>query len=172
MKGITNERKHSLGSLNIYMKFKHLNIEHKLHVVSDNFPIPCNGIIGKDFLKRHHCLIDYREMSLTIRPNGLTPATIEIQNDSQFGETIVPARSETFKMFQIRSEKFPCLIETQEIHKDIFIPTTIVHESNCWIRVLNVNNENIGIQTDTIKPKNINDYNICMINESYNSLKF
>lgn len=70
MKGITEERQMSLGSANLVLIFEHLSIEHKVHIVADNFPIPSHGIIGKDFMKRHKCLIDYDNMTLTIRPNN------------------------------------------------------------------------------------------------------
>lgn len=172
MRGITNERQHSMGSLNVFLKFKHLTIEHTLHLVEDDFPIPSNGIIGKDFLKRHNCLIDYRDMTLKVRPNGFRPATVKIQNESNNGRTTVPARSETFKMFKIRSEKFPCLIETREIDKNIFIPTTIVHESDCWIRVLNVNDEDVTILTDILEPNDTDDYKIYAINGNSNSKSY
>src|SRR5258708_3348021 len=67
MKGITSQRINSIGSLKLNLVFNHLNIEHIIYIVSDDFPIPCSGILGKDFLKRHHCLIDLSEMSISIR---------------------------------------------------------------------------------------------------------
>lgn len=53
MKGITEERQKSVGAINLNLIFNNLSIEHRVHLVTDNFPIPCHGIIGKDFLKRH-----------------------------------------------------------------------------------------------------------------------
>lgn len=41
-------------------------ISHKVHVVPNNFEIPVNGFLGKDFLKAFECNIDYATMSLTI----------------------------------------------------------------------------------------------------------
>lgn len=51
MRGITDERKLSLGSTNINFIFSHLSLEHKIHIVPDDFPMPSDGILGKDFLK-------------------------------------------------------------------------------------------------------------------------
>lgn len=35
------------------------SFNHCFNVVYDNFPIPFNGLIGKDFKKHHKCRIDY-----------------------------------------------------------------------------------------------------------------
>lgn len=63
MTGITREKIQSLGTANIAFKIKHLVIEHKIHIVSDDFNMPSHGIIGKDFLRRHKCLLDYADMT-------------------------------------------------------------------------------------------------------------
>lgn len=169
MKGITNERQRSLGSLNLILIFEHLSIEHKFHIVTDNFPIPTHGILGKDFAKRHKCLIDYSDMSFTIRPTGLTPAKIQIKSELLKGLTVVPPRSETFKLFRIQSTSFPCIVPKQEISKDVLIPTTIAYGTECWIRVLNMSNRNEYIQNTKVKIDHLDAYNIFSINNSQNS---
>lgn len=160
MRGITNERKLSLGSVNINFNFAHLSLEHKIHVVPDDFPLPSNGILGKDFLKRHHCLIDYGEMTLAIRPNGIASAKTNILSQIAQNITVVPPNSETFKLFQIKNENFPCIIENQEIAPMVFIPNSIVFAEDCWIRVLNTNDNFVFLRTNTLKTSKISDYNI------------
>lgn len=133
MKGICDGRQLSLGSSLIPLIFEHLQIEHKIHVVDDKFPIPAHGIIGKDFIKRNKCLIDYDKMTLTLRPSNVLPATIPIRAEVLRGLSVLPARSETFKMFRVSSTKYPCIIESQEIAENVFIPTTVIHAQECWI---------------------------------------
>lgn len=41
-------------------------INHCFHVVPDNFPIPYDGLIGNDFIKRYKCHIDYENDSLRL----------------------------------------------------------------------------------------------------------
>lgn len=65
--GITSQPIFSLGSFNLQLIHGNDILKHKFHTVADDFPIPSNGIIGKDFIKRFKCLIDYGEMQLTIR---------------------------------------------------------------------------------------------------------
>lgn len=66
MKGITNDRQKSLGSVVDYIQFKKITIEHKFYVVNNDFPMPSHGIVGKDFLKGHGCVLQNR-----LRPNEI-----------------------------------------------------------------------------------------------------
>lgn len=81
MRDITNQRINSLGSIQLKLALSHLNLEHKFFAVSDDFPIPYSGILGKEFLKRYHCLIDYDQMTLTIRPSKRLPVSLQIRNE-------------------------------------------------------------------------------------------
>lgn len=167
MKGITEERQFSKGSIQLIMIFQHLNIEHKVHLVPDSFPIPTDGIIGKDFLRRFHCNISYYDMTFTVQANHQTPAKLSIHNDCLVNNhTNIPKRSETFQMFKITANKFPCLIETQAIDKNVIIPTTIAYEEKCYLRVLNVNDIDVQIQNNQIKTSDIDDFDICLFNKS------
>lgn len=160
MKGICDGRQLSLGTVLLPMIFAHLQIEHKIHVVDDKFPIPAHGIIGKDFIKRNKCLIDYDQMTLTLRPSNVLPATIPIRAEVLRGLSVLPARSETFKMFRVSSTKYPCIIESQEIAENVFIPTTVIHAQQCWIRVLNVNDSMKFINTQRLKASNLSEFSI------------
>lgn len=166
MRGITNERILSLGSIQINFNFGHLSIQHKIHVVPDNFPIPSNGILGKDFLKRHHCLIDYGEMTLVIRPNGVASEKTRIFSEVAQNVAVAPPNSETFKQFHVESESFPCVLENQEISPGVFVPNSIVTSKECWIRVLNIGDRFAFFPTNTLKMSKTTDYNIFVNTQS------
>ena len=116
----------SLGSVILPLKISNLEIDHKFHVVSDEFNIPSHGIIGKDFLKRHKCLINYDDMTVTVRPTNAPSVKIEIKTEIIRGLSALPPRSETFKMFHINATKYPCIVENQQLVDNVFIPTTII----------------------------------------------
>lgn len=80
MRGITTEKQQSLGSIKIPIIFHHLSIEHTFHIVSNDFPLTCNGILGKDFMKKHGCCIDYKKRTFTVQPEKFPSATIDIIN--------------------------------------------------------------------------------------------
>lgn len=163
MKGITNERPQSLGSVVLTLVFEHLSIPHKFHVVDDDFPIPTHGILGKDFIRLHECILNYSDMTFTMQPKGCTPTKIPIRNEILNGLSAVPPRSETFKLFRITSDKFPCVVQRQEIAENIFVPTTIVHKPESWIRVLNISNDMKYVQSSRIKSTSVNEYDIFLV---------
>ncbi|RYE21294.1 MAG: hypothetical protein EOP45_09765 [Sphingobacteriaceae bacterium] len=94
-------------------------------------------------MKRNKCLIDYDQMTLTLRPSNVLRATIPIRAEVLRGLSVLPARSETFKTC-------PCILESQEIAENVFIPTTVIHAQQCWIRVLNVNDSLKFINTERL----------------------
>lgn len=52
LSGIGQGKIRSIGTTFFDLKFKNFLIPHTFHVVSDDFPIPCDGIIGMDFIKK------------------------------------------------------------------------------------------------------------------------
>lgn len=158
--GISKTPIFSIGSINLKIIEQNIEFEHKFHIVSDDFMIPANGIIGKGFLKQFKCLIDYGEMNLKLRKHNFNSVTVPIKSELIKGVSAVPPRSKTFKIFHIKSETFPCLVEAQEIDDGIVIPTTLIHEPNAWIRVLNSTEDMKIINTGKIKTSSITDFHI------------
>lgn len=60
----------SLGiiQLNLQLNQKD-NLSHTFHVVTKNFPIQVDGILGLDFLQTYKCKINYEETSFEICNN-------------------------------------------------------------------------------------------------------
>lgn len=162
--GIAKTPIFTLGSLNLKIVEQNTEFEHKFHLVSDDFLIPSNGIIGKDFLKRFKCLVDYGEMIITIGKSDNEFVKVPIQSELFRG--ISAPRSETFKIFHIESEKFPCVIEPQEIEKGILVPSSIVYQPQSWVRVLNTHDGIKIINTEAVKASPITDFHILQTQEN------
>lgn len=160
MRGITDERQKSLGSVIFSIFVKKIAIEHKFYVVSDDFPMPSHGIIGKDFLRRHKCTLDYDQMALSIRPSNEILIKIPIQSNISENQTAVPPNSEVYKLFRLNFESFPCIVEAQNITNHIMVPTTIALSKESWIRVLNTTDEMQIIDVTKLKCSNINQFHI------------
>lgn len=112
IKGITSSSIKSLGTVLMNLIIDNIAIEHKFHLVTDEMAIPTDGIIGKDFIKMHKCKLDYETMLFKIHlpfAELEIPMTYGITNDS----TIIPARSEVYRMFKVKSSEFPCIIESR-----------------------------------------------------------
>lgn len=64
-----------------------------MHIVPNDFEIPVNGILGKDFLKAFECNIDYATMSLTFScPDSAV--IIDILQGSDDDTLVIPPRCE------------------------------------------------------------------------------
>lgn len=66
IKGITHDSLRSLGSMEIELLMNEEEIVHEFHVVTDDFNIDCDGIIGKDFLAAYKCRIDYSNNTFSV----------------------------------------------------------------------------------------------------------
>ena len=59
LSGIGNGTITSLGSTYIELQIESLIISHKFQIVQNSFPIPCDGLIGMDFLSELNCKLDF-----------------------------------------------------------------------------------------------------------------
>lgn len=165
VKGVTKDSIESLGTAIISMIIDNIRIEHKFHIFDDTLNIPTDGIIGKDFLKTHHCCIDYGIMALVIRtPYG--ESKLKIRTEFENGDIYIPPRAEIFKLFHIKSATFPVVIKNQEIAPNVIIPTTIAYEPQTWIRVLNVSENPCTTNSNNIQYENLTQYDIYKVSKS------
>lgn len=134
IKGITSEILSSIGTCIILIYIGDTTIEHLFHIVSDHFDINADGIIGKDFLAKFNCQINFESMTITIN-NTNSPKILSI-NRNTIDTVTIPARSETTEHFHIDSQ-VPCLVDNTEISPGVFIARTIVHPNQAYIRVIN-----------------------------------
>lgn len=111
-------------------------------------------------------MIDYGEIIIKIRKNEIETVEIQIKSELMKGVSALPPRSETFKVFHIKSKKFPCVIEPQEIENGILVPSSIVHQPKSWLRVLNTHDNVKIINTEDIKSSPLKDFHILQIEKN------
>lgn len=56
--GIGNGTTSTLGDTLVQIKIYNQNLAQNFHIVDENFPIPTDGILGRDFLAGWKCNID------------------------------------------------------------------------------------------------------------------
>lgn len=93
--GITKNPVLSLGSFNLVLVEQN-EFVHKFHFVSDDFSIPSNGIIGKDFMKRFKCSVNYGDMTLTMRKTDNIPIPIPIKSEIIEGVSALTSKAKNF----------------------------------------------------------------------------
>lgn len=147
IKGITNHKISSLGLAYAYLYFNNFDLQCQFHIVSDEFEIPADGILGKDFLKNNNCQIDYNNMSISIN-NHNQKEVIPLIEGPNNGTFALPARAEVTRKILLNIAE-DTVIMNQEIVSGVYIPRILVSE-NPVVRILNTNSQSIII------PKNLN----------------
>lgn len=165
--GITPESQDTLGCSFSTLYFPNRSVKQKFHVVPSNFPLPCDGIIGKDFLVSYKCKIDFSIMTLEIG-NAL-----EDDADSIVVNLIpsynVPARSEIYmkiKTNYLNDTEFYC--PSQMVKSGVYIANSIikVQENHVILCVLNSNSADEYLNGSSIKLEPISNYNLCSLSQS------
>ena len=152
LSGIGQGKIRSIGSIHFDLKFENYLIPHDFHVVRDDFPIPCDGIIGMDFIRKYNCILDFNENYdyLILRPNNLKH-NIEIPLSNTCNENItLPARSEVIRYIKITDTNEDVLVPHQEIQPGVFIANTLVKANKAFIRILNTNSTTVTIKESNI----------------------
>lgn len=163
IKGITHDSIRSFGTISINFRINNGTLPCTFHVVPDNFNIPSDGILGKDFLKNYKCHIDYYNMNLIINTFNDT-ISIPIL-EAPGNKLILPPRCEVIRSFSLTNEE-PCLIIDQEIYPGVFIPKTIVASKNPLIRVMNTTNHIQSIpKNTTLRSEPLSNYSVYKIIE-------
>lgn len=142
-------------------------LRHSFHVVGNDFPIPADGIIGLDFLRKYKCKLDFFKWKLTIRRSeSHSKLTIPIfdhpstnSNDCQ-NVFAVPARCEVVRRINVTTDGYDKLVHNQEIQPGVFIGRTIISGQNSYIRILNSNDENVTVTEPPIAMDDLSDYTV------------
>jgi len=128
IRGISQEVTKFKGLTSIEIQTTKYIIQHGFHIVGLHFAIPCDGILGIDFIKKYNCQLDIKpaENWLIIRPNYLkfsiyVPITYRSGNNS----ILLPARSQVIRKMQLNSKEDSVLIPIQEIKRGVYIANTI-----------------------------------------------
>lgn len=168
LSGIGQGKIKSIGTTHFDLRYKNFLIPHTFHVVNDDFPIPCDGIIGMDFIKKYNCVLDFNEDfdCLVLRPPNF-PQQIEIEITNTCNEHLtLPARSEVIRHIKLLTTSQDILIPHQEIQPGVFIASTLVKANNAFIRILNTNKNTVTIKEPQISTEDLNDYEIITNNHN------
>lgn len=165
IRGVTDELIKSLGTINNELFANDFSVYHEFHVVPDDFGIPADGIIGKDFLKIHKCIIDYDEMALSFYLNGKNVSIPILESPSDDTITL-PARAEVFRTFHLTKHDCPQFVNNLEIHPGVFIANSITSSQNPIIRVVNTTGRILTVSRTLSHSENLSDFHVYSMNES------
>lgn len=143
--GINNYSVQTLGSseTKIYLP-DNSEIYHTFQLVDCSCPIPTDGILGRDFLIKFRCSINYDTWLLSGN-FGSEEIQIPIE-DNLNGEFVIPPRCEVLK--RIHTEEFDDdqVLISKEISPGIFCANTLINKDNKIVKLINTNNKFVKIQ--------------------------
>lgn len=160
----------SLGCINIELFIENFIIIHKFHVMPNDFNIPCDAILGKDFIKPYRGILDYGDQTFTVRTElgeTIIPMKLHTQND----EIVVPPRSEIFRTVKIKETNFPIFIPSTEVKSGVFTANTIAHKNETSIRIMNITDSIIKLDNPTLEYEPLCKYNIYTMNTAEHTSK-
>ena len=161
LSGIGEGEIKTLGTLFFDLRFNNYLIPHKFHIVKNDFPIPCDGIIGIDFIKKYNCVLefDHDHDFFILRPENIKQQ-IKIPIITSNSIITLPARAEVIREIKLHEHDQEILVPNQEPQPGIFIANSLVKANKAYIRILNTNNSTVSLKIDEIKTENISEYDI------------
>jgi len=132
-----------------------------------HFAIPCDGIIGIDFIKKFNCQLDFKpnEDWLIMRPNNLNfPIYVPITCSSGNNSIILPARSQVVRKINLLSDEDSVLIPNQEIKEGIYVANTVATTKNAFVRLLNTTSTDQIVNIKNLTYESLSNYDIVQSN--------
>lgn len=126
IKGITPDQISTHGSIFTNIYSQNYKLSTLLHVVPDEFDIPVDGILGKNFIKYYNCNIDFSNMIITVKLNNHKSIEIPLLNTPSKEWVTLPARSEVIKKITVTTENNYIFVPNQEVSRGVYVCKTII----------------------------------------------
>lgn len=158
--GITTEKIKSIGTSELNFTINNFTEQYKFHIVDEEFPIPTDGILGRDFFSRFLCKIDYETFTITLT---LGNEEITVPMKSWINKNYcmkVERRSESIhpKNLDICEDS---IILNKEIKSGIFVSNTIVPgKGNHHVKILNTTDNDIILENIDFEIEPLRNYTI------------
>lgn len=156
--GILNTKTYSHGTASINLAYEEIKTAHQFHIVDSDLPILTDGIIGRDFLMKYLCKIDYETFTLTMRINN-EDITMPMKNNFK-NFTKIPPRMEVIKAVHLNINE-DSVICNRELIKGVFLSNAIVPANGtAHIRIVNTLDHEVTIPEFSPKIYPLRDYHI------------
>lgn len=156
--GVVDTPIYSLGSINIELYINDTMIIHKFHIMPDEFCIPSDGIIGKDFMKLYECIMDYGNETFTIS-TGIEKLIIPMKLHDKNKMLIIPPRCEVTKIFKF-STKLPLFIRAQELQNGVMTSNAIARDGKALVNIVNTTEQIKKIPFPKLQHECLSNYTV------------
>lgn len=167
--GVSKNPIYSLGTVNVDINLGKISITHKFHIVSNDFNIPSEGIIGRDFNTLYNCILNYGEQTYTIITNlGKVILPMKMHTKNEY--ITLPPRAETTRIFKF-SCKNPTLIKSKELEDGVMTANSIAMNGTATIQIINCTEQVKAIKYPTFETETLENYNIYTMNKENSNME-
>lgn len=146
--GISGNKIETFASTVSQLTFQNSStIEHEFQLVDEGFPIFTDGILGRDFLAKFRCTIDYELWTLNFRHNN-EEVNVPIEDNFDQG-IILPERCEVIRNLSYLNISEDMLVCSQEIQPGIFCGNTLASPSAQYVKFINTTDKPVYVKTFT-----------------------
>lgn len=139
-----------MGTANGRITFGNASLYQEFNIIPNSVDLSADGILGRDFLTKYKCLIDYEHWLLTFMWKGITiEHPIEEEKKYTF---IIPARSEIIQSISAPKIKEDSIIHSQEILPGVFCGNSIFSKENPYVKFINTTEKDVRINNRNFKP--------------------
>lgn len=168
IKGITEQYIETCALLPSKIIFNEsFHLDHDFHIVNQDFPIACDGILGKDFFSKYSCKIDFETNCLEI---PLPEFCIELDLINVPQKVIIPPRSENITSIAVNlKNNCEYICTSMEVITGVFVGNTIVKPLNnvVTINIINSTEQLVEIDANNLNFKNLSDFDIYTLNNPW-----
>lgn len=158
IRGVTDECTYSIATTHTVVYFGNYAFSHTFHLVSEKFPIPVDGIIGRDFISNYLCKLDYENWTMTLRTEN-QKICVPIKNSLDDQYLVIPSRCEVNRYInKFESLKNDAVVLNDEIAPGVFIAGSIISSSNPIVRIVNTNFQDVKVNIEKIQTRDIKEY--------------
>lgn len=148
--GINNSPIETLGSTvtKIFLS-NNVEVEHTFQLVDSTIPIPTDGILGRDFLTKYRCVINYDTWLLS---GVFKSEEIHIPiEDNLNGEFVLPPRCEVLKQNHYDELSEDQVLISNEISLGVFCANTVINNNNKLTKLINTTENFVRINKNFSK---------------------
>jgi RNase H-like domain found in reverse transcriptase/Reverse transcriptase (RNA-dependent DNA polymerase)/Integrase zinc binding domain/Retroviral aspartyl protease len=155
--GVTSGQLKSIGLTNINLIVKNQLVVHNFQIVEKKFPICTDGIIGRDFIQKFKCIINYEENIISINLNS------NLVRLPLLDQIIIPARSRVIRKLNLNLAE-ESIILSHEVVKGVLCANTIVG-LDPHIEFLNVTENDIKLENFSPKLIPLANFKVSQLNK-------
>lgn len=131
IKGVTSELVHSLGTTETNILINGYQINQTFHIVSENFPIPCDGVLGRDVLIKYKVHLNYFDWTMSTWLNNNTTLILPVHSSLEDNIICIPSKSEVVRKVNcLKDLSSDAVVVNKELSPGVFVTRTIVSKDN------------------------------------------